>query len=80
MRLRAPKAARARSTELGSDDLADWRERRLRRAGSPAGLARELAGDCRVDLHALLTLVERGCPPGPAARIVAPLEEERRPC
>jgi hypothetical protein len=33
-----------------------------------------------VDLHALIELVERGCPPVLAARILAPLEHERREC
>jgi hypothetical protein len=31
-----------------------------------------------VDLHALTGLVERGCPPPLAARILAPLDHERR--
>lgn len=39
-----------------------------------------LAGDCAIDLHALLELVERGCHPHLAVRILAPLDEERRPC
>jgi hypothetical protein len=43
-------------------------------------MAAELAGDCRFDLHALLGLVERGCPPALAARILDPLPDERRPC
>jgi hypothetical protein len=33
-----------------------------------------------MDLHALIELVERGCPPELAARILAPLDEERTPC
>jgi hypothetical protein len=33
-----------------------------------------------MDLHALIGLVERGCPPPLAARILAPLEHESRPC
>ena len=43
------------------------------RAGFDASLADELAGDARVELHDLLELVDRGCPPDLAARIVAPL-------
>jgi hypothetical protein len=31
-----------------------------------------------MDLHALTGLVERGCPPPLAARILAPLDHERR--
>ena len=34
-----------------------------------------LASDHRYDLHALIELVERGCPPELAVRILAPLEE-----
>ena len=49
-----------------------WRRRRLLDAGFGAELADELAGDRRVDLHALLQLVERGCPPVLAARILSP--------
>jgi hypothetical protein len=30
-----------------------------------------------MDLHALIELVERGCPPPLAARILAPLDHER---
>jgi hypothetical protein len=33
-----------------------------------------------MDLHALLGLVDRGCPPDLAARILAPLDREHRPC
>jgi hypothetical protein len=47
---------------------------RLRAAGFPPALAAALARDGRVDLHALLELVDRGCRPDLAARIVAPLD------
>ena len=53
-----------------------WRRRRLLDAGFDADLADQLAGDRRVDLHALLQLVERGCPPVLAARILAPADGE----
>ena len=53
---------------------------RLREAGFSAQLADTLARDCAYDLHALLNLVDRGCPAALAARILAPLDEERRPC
>jgi hypothetical protein len=33
-----------------------------------------------MDLHALIELIERGCPPELAARILAPLETERPAC
>jgi hypothetical protein len=56
-----------------------WRRRRLLDAGFDHDLADELAGDRRMDLHALLQLVERGCPPALAARILAPVDDERAP-
>jgi len=55
-------------------DLVAWRRGRLERAGFPPRLARDLAADRRTDLHAVLDLVDRGCPPVLAARILAPLE------
>ena len=62
-------------------DVVDWRRACLRRAGFDSALAAELAGDCAFDLHALLALVDRGCRPDLAARILAPLDAEgHRPC
>jgi hypothetical protein len=61
-------------------DLARWRERRLLRAGVKAGLAASIASDRATDLHVMIELVERGCPPELAARIVAPFDHERSPC
>jgi hypothetical protein len=43
-------------------------------------LAAELAVEPAVDLHELLVLVDRGCPPALAARILAPLEGRRARC
>jgi hypothetical protein len=60
--------------------VARWRRGRLRRAGFGAELAEQLSRDCAVDLHALIELVERGCEPALAARILAPLDHERHPC
>lgn len=54
-------------------DVTEWRRSRLIDAGFPAVLAATLA-DTRVDVHALLQLVDRGCPPELAARILAPLD------
>jgi hypothetical protein len=44
-------------------------------AGFPALLASRLARDPRYDLHVLIGLVEQGCPPQLAIRILAPIEE-----
>jgi hypothetical protein len=61
-------------------DLAGWREQRLLRAGVEAELAASIGSDCAMDLHAMIELVERGCPPRLAARILAPFDHERNPC
>ena len=55
-------------------DVVEWRLCRLREAGFPPVLASILARQ-RVDLHALLELVDAGCPPELAARILAPLDD-----
>jgi hypothetical protein len=54
--------------------LGEWRRRRLAVAGFEPRLAAELAGEPAVDLHELLVLLDRGCPPELAARILAPLD------
>jgi hypothetical protein len=54
-------------------DVQRWRREALRRAGFEPDAAQALAADVRIDLHEVLTLVDRGCPPNLAARIVAPL-------
>ena len=60
--------------ETTTEDVIGWRRRRLLTAGFPEPLARSLARDGRYDLHALIELVERGCDPLVAMRILAPLE------
>jgi hypothetical protein len=57
-----------------------WRRGRLLAAGFAPDLAARLAADCSVDLHALLELIDRNCPPALAARILAPLDDGPRPC
>lgn len=56
------------------DPVIDWRRDRLVADGFDASLAFELARDLRCDLHELLELHRRGCPPELAARIVAPID------
>jgi hypothetical protein len=58
----------------GGQEVFDWRRRQLLAAGFPPALARRLAPDASYDLHALIELVERGCSPELAVRILAPLE------
>jgi hypothetical protein len=55
--------------------IVSWRKDRLAEAGFPSPLAALLAEDGRYDLHALIELTERGCPPELAVRILAPLDE-----
>jgi hypothetical protein len=69
-----------RTVRTHDDDVASWRRRRLRAAGFEPALAESVAHDSAMDLHALLSLVDRGCPPHLAARILAPLDRESRPC
>jgi len=66
---RSPPTAPAPGVALG-----EWRRRRLAAAGFEPALAAELAAQPAVDLHELLVLIDRGCPPPLAARILAPLE------
>ena len=61
-------------------DIAGWRRRLLIRAGFEVELASSIAADCGIDLHAMIELVERGCPPSLAGRILAPLDGESNPC
>ena len=58
-----------------SSEVVSWRRDRLVEAGIPLPLASRAARDGRYDVHALILLVERGCPPELAVRILAPLEE-----
>ena len=62
------------------DLVVRWRTSRLREAGFDPQLAQALARNCAYDLHAVLNLVDDGCPPELAARILAPLDHERQPC
>ena len=59
--------------ERAGQEVVRWRRAQLAEAGFPLPIAARLAKDARYDLHALIELVERGCPPHLAERIVAPL-------
>jgi len=56
--------------------MVPWRRSRLRAAGFDSRLAAAIAANPGYDVPALLVLVERGCAPGLAARILAPLDAE----
>ena len=62
--------------ELG--EVVAWRRDQLVQSGFPRQLAAQLALDARFDLHALIELVEHGCAPRLAVRILAPLEADPR--
>lgn len=57
-------------------DVMEWRRDQLAHRGFPLPLAVQLSHDGRYDLHGLIELVERGCPPSLAVRILAPLDEQ----
>jgi hypothetical protein len=60
------------------DPVVLWRRERLREVGFDRRLASAVAEDCAYDLHAILDLVDCGCPAELAVRIVAPIDGERR--
>ena len=60
--------------ERQSTAVQRWRREQLAASGFTPGAAARLAGDTRFDLHALIELVDRGCPPELAVRIMAPLD------
>lgn len=63
-----------RQQDAPHPDVAAWRCDHLVGAGFPVALAVRLGNDPAYDVHALIGLIERGCPPGLAARILAPLD------
>ena len=50
--------------------IEEWRREELERAGYPLDAATEVAIRHDIDLHAAVELVERGCPPEVATRIL----------
>jgi hypothetical protein len=58
------------------DDLVAWRVSRLLAAGFSEHEALVLVRSGGLDLHAVLELIDRGCPPWLAARITASLDCE----
>ena len=63
------------TSERSAEEVVRWRRERLVESGFPLPLAAGLAKNTRYDLHGLIELVERGCPPELAVRILAPVEE-----
>jgi len=60
-------------------DVIAWRQCRLLESGFAHDLAGRLASMPAVDVHALLQLVDRGCPPELAARILSPIDTPGSP-
>jgi len=70
-----PKAASAPGPARTSrGNVTDRRRDQLLRAGFDAELAALVAADRAMEVDALIEMVDRGCPPRLAARILAPLE------
>jgi hypothetical protein len=68
--------ARRTTSSLGacSVEIVEWRRHQLVAAGFAPHIAAKLAESRDIDLHAALQLVDQGCPPQLAARILAPLD------
>lgn len=66
----------ARTTGVQAlDQVVRWRCEQLVESGFAPDLAARVAKNTDYDLHALIELVERGCEPEFAVRILAPLEK-----
>ncbi len=68
------------SAAIRHPEVVSWRREQLLAAGFGREESDDLARNCAIDLHALIELVERGCPTAVAVRIFAPLEHETRSC
>jgi hypothetical protein len=58
------------SIETEAERVERWRTDELLRVGYDFETATVMAADSTIDLHAAIDLVERGCPPDIAARIL----------
>lgn len=56
--------------------VVQWRRAQLLQAGLPRSLAARVARDERYDIHELVQLVEHGCAPALAVRILKPIEQD----
>ena len=63
-------AAEAQTTSLERERVERWRAEALERAGYDASSAAELAARQDIDLHQAIDLVEQGCSPKLALRIL----------
>ena len=67
------------SLEPAGAEVDRWRREQLVLSGFSLPLAARVARDSRYDLHRLIELVEQGCPPEFAVRILSPLEPREAP-
>ena len=58
----------------GGLEAVNWRQLELEQHGFPPALAERVARDPRYDLQELFALVEGGCAPALAVRILSPLD------
>jgi len=56
-------------------ELVNWRQLELEQCGFPRPLAARVARDESYDLQQLIELVQQGCSPALAVRIVSPLSK-----
>ena len=63
-------AANVQPQETEQQRIERWRGEMLERAGYEADQAAELAGRHDIDLHRATALLEQGCPPDIALRIL----------
>lgn len=68
------KSTRMTSKQQDDQTLENWRRLELIHCGFPESLAGRVARDERYDLHQLIELVEQGCSPALAVRILSPLD------
>ena len=57
-------------TRVTEDEVVTWRREQLRRAGCRRFESEVLAREPKVDLHAAVALLEQGCPPRIALKIL----------
>ena len=65
-----------RPKQRGGLTAVNWRQLELEQCGFPQLLAARVARDPHYDLRQLIALVEQGCSPSLAVRILSPLERE----
>jgi len=63
-----------RPKRRGGLAVVNWRQLELEQCGFPRSLAARVALDERYDLQELVDLVQQGCPPALALRILSPID------